>query len=246
VIVDRETMVVLDGAHRVTALRMLGCRYACAGLVDYMGPQIELGGWLRTISRPMDAEEAAEVAEKCGLDLIPIESVDRRDFGFPVLRLEGGSAYLLVPASDTFQGHEVLGRFEQGLKVSGHELGYESDLHTGGPAENAPCTVIQPPSVRKEQVVETARSGRVMASKATRHTIPGRPVGVDVPLSLLRDRELDVEEANARLSSMMEGKAAETLPPGTTWRGRKYDETLLTFTENAEEQDRVLKTQPFF
>jgi hypothetical protein len=246
VIVDRETMVVLDGAHRVTALRMLGCRYACAALVDYMGPQIELGGWLRTINRPIDAVDAAEVAEKSGLDLIPLESVDRRDFGFPVLRLGTGGTYLLVPASDTFQGHEVLGRFERELRASGYELEYESGLHTGGPAENASCTVIQPPSVRKEQVVETVRSGRVMASKATRHTIPGRPVGVDVPLSLLRDRELDVEEANARLSSMMKRKATETLPPGTTWRGRKYDETLLTFTECADEQDRVLKTQPFF
>jgi hypothetical protein len=240
-------MVVLDGAHRVTALRMLGCRYACAALVDYMGPQIRLGGWLRTLSRPIDAAEAAEVAEKSGQDLIPLDDADQKEYSFPVLRLGEGRAYLLIPASDTYQGHEVLSRFERGLKASGFDLEYEADIQADlRPAEKAHCTLIQPPSVRKEQVVETARSGRVMASKATRHTIPERPVGVDVPLSLLMDSEIDVEEANARLSSMMERKATESLPPGTTWRGRRYYETLLTFTECADEQDRVLKTQPFF
>jgi hypothetical protein len=240
-------MVVLDGAHRVTALRMLGCKYACAALVDYMGPQIRLGGWLRTLSRPIDAAGAAEVAAKSGLDLIPLEAADLKEYSFPVMRLGDGRAYLLIPASDTYQGHEVLSRFERGLKASGFEFEYEAEIYTDlRPTEKADCTVIQPPLVRKEQVVETARSGRVMASKATRHLIPERPVGVDVPLSLLMDSEIDVEEANARLSSMMERKATETLPPGTTWRGRRYDETLLTFTGCADEQDRVLKTQPFF
>ncbi|MBL7080751.1 ParB N-terminal domain-containing protein [Candidatus Bathyarchaeota archaeon] len=42
VIVGRESLVVLDGTHRVEALRNLGCRFMCVCLVDYMSPGIRV------------------------------------------------------------------------------------------------------------------------------------------------------------------------------------------------------------
>ncbi len=42
VIVDRESRVILDGHHRVTALRGLGCTLVPAYLVDYADPGIKV------------------------------------------------------------------------------------------------------------------------------------------------------------------------------------------------------------
>ena len=48
VIVDSNSLVILDGAHRVTALKSLGCRYTPVCLVDYYNQEIKLDRWCRT------------------------------------------------------------------------------------------------------------------------------------------------------------------------------------------------------
>lgn len=45
VIVDKETLVVLDGHHRVEALRKLGCRLIPVLLVNYFDPSIRVERW---------------------------------------------------------------------------------------------------------------------------------------------------------------------------------------------------------
>ena len=49
VIVDSETLVVLDGMHRVAAAGKLECQYIPVCLVDYKKPQIKIGGWYRLV-----------------------------------------------------------------------------------------------------------------------------------------------------------------------------------------------------
>ena len=50
VIVDKESFVVLDGMHRVAALKLLSCRRIPACLVNYKSPSISVGAWYRTIT----------------------------------------------------------------------------------------------------------------------------------------------------------------------------------------------------
>ena len=45
VMVDRSSMVILDGHHRVKALRLLGCHLTPAYLVDYRHPSITVTQW---------------------------------------------------------------------------------------------------------------------------------------------------------------------------------------------------------
>ena len=47
IIVDRETMIILDGHHRVEALRRLGARYVPAILVNYRDNGIKVRSWKR-------------------------------------------------------------------------------------------------------------------------------------------------------------------------------------------------------
>jgi len=232
VIVDRETLVVLDGTHRVTALRMLGCRYACAFLVDYREPEIGVDRWFRAFES-LDAAKASEAAVEMGLELIPLESPGSMDVSYPVLRLNDGSRYALAPRLDAARCYDALSRFERALGAMGYETAYDTERDAEEKlTRNAVSAILRPPTVRKEQVVNTTLLGRVLSCKATRHIIPRRPVGVDVPLRLLKEHELSVEEANLELAAMIEEKRTETLPPGTVWRGQRYDEELCVFTEH--------------
>lgn len=45
ILVDRETMIILDGHHRVEALKRLGARYIPAILVDYRGDGVKVSSW---------------------------------------------------------------------------------------------------------------------------------------------------------------------------------------------------------
>ncbi len=239
VVVDRETLIVLDGTHRVTALQMLGCRYACAFLVDYRGPEVLVDRWFRAISEPLDAAEAFEVSRRLGLELIPLEPSAHNNVSYPVLRLNDGSRYALAPRLDVEHCYDALRRFEMMLEAMGCETVYDTERDAEDKlTRNAVSAILQPPTIRKEQVVNTAMLGRVFSCKATRHIIPRRPVGVDVPLRLLKDHELSFEEANTELAALLERKRTETLPPGTIWRGQRYDEELCVFTEHDCEPTR--------
>ena len=44
ILVDRETLTVLDGHHRIEALRKLRCRKIPCLLIDYLSPRIEVRG----------------------------------------------------------------------------------------------------------------------------------------------------------------------------------------------------------
>ena len=83
--------------------------------------------------------------------------------------------------------------------------------------------------MEKRQVVETALQEKVFTPKATRHRLPARPVQVNVPLRLLRDQSISLEEENARLRRMLMERRLALYEPGAEWMGRTYDEALYVF-----------------
>lgn len=44
ILVDRETLTVLDGHHRIEALRRLGCKRIPCLLINYLSPRVDVGG----------------------------------------------------------------------------------------------------------------------------------------------------------------------------------------------------------
>src|SRR3989441_12907103 len=57
ILVADGTFVVLDGHHRVEALRSLGCRRIPAYLVDYSSEIVKLTAWPEGIASPVTNEE---------------------------------------------------------------------------------------------------------------------------------------------------------------------------------------------
>lgn len=237
VIVDKESMVVLDGTHRVNALRILGCKYVCVYFVDYSDPEIVVERWFRVIPEHLHKERVEEIAEGLGILLVPLDYFGVSDVSHPVLRLGDGCSFALAPRSDSLHCYDALRSFERRLEAMGYEMDY--DTETGADAKlirGAISAVLQPPVLGKEQVVSSAVQGHVLPCKATRHVIPGRPVGVDVPLILLKNHEFSLEEANAKLTALIERKTTEEMPPGTVWRGRRYDEHTRLFADRSDHE----------
>ena len=231
VIVDRESLVVLDGMHRVEALRSLGCRLTCACLVDYEDPRITLDRWCRVLRRPVGLEEFREKARELGASIATPSQGDEACCGVSLM-LGGGSYKLLPPEPGVLSTFEMMADIDAWLMERGVDVQYETER---GAVERldrgSASSVVCPPKIGKRHVIETAEAGRVLTYKATRHIVPARPLGVDVPLDLLKDRAIGVDEANRRLSEHLEAKSLRRVPPGRICWGRRYDETLYIFED---------------
>ena len=84
--------------------------------------------------------------------------------------------------------------------------------------------------VKKQEVIDLAIQNQVFTPKATRHKLPARPLSVNVPLSLLRNKDISLEKATQRLSRHLKKKTVKRQDQGAEWMGRKYDEVLYIFS----------------
>ena len=228
VIVGKESLVVLDGMHRVKALRNLGCRFMCVCLVDYTNPGITVDRWCRVVSSPIALEDF--ISRFGGLGEIS------RTVGYPsgeaslLLMLEEGYYEMAAHGEGIVSAFAMVASIESWLRKKGHAIRFETERDAAKMLERREVGfVLCSPAIERRHVLETVKSGRVFPPKATRHIVPARPFGVDVPLELLRDDVISVEEANRRLSKMLEAKSLRRVPPNYRWGSRRYEESVYLF-----------------
>jgi len=245
IIVDEKTLVVLDGMHRVAAAKELGFKYIPVCLVDYDNPNIGLYAWGRVV-RVKEAARAAykdpDSAERAirdslsllGYRLVRVASLEA---GREALARRELSALLVFPSGflgakaatrDIKLIYDGIKRVEQVLENRGFEVGYYTesdavDLVSKGEAVAA----LIPPTITKDEVRSVALRGEVFIHKATRHVIPARPLGIDVPLDWLTGR-YSLEEARKMLVDHLSRRKIKRLPPGTVL-DRRYEEELYVF-----------------
>lgn len=228
VIVDRDSLVVLDGMHRVEALRRLNCRFTCVCLVEYMSPEIKVDRWCRVGSTPIDI---TEFGSKFGEPevITEIGSIPSGGSSF-LVRLEDGYFQLSFSGLEVFSLLKQVASIETWLSENDIDVRYETETDAVGLIERREIGfVLCPPVIQKRHVVEAAMSGRMFIPKSTCHIVPARPIGVNVPLNLLRDKSKSIEAANRRLLEILRGKTLRKVSPGNRWRQRRYDEALYIF-----------------
>jgi hypothetical protein len=233
VIVDEGSHVVLDGMHRVAALRRLGCIRCPVCFVDYGNPTITVGCWYRAVKGAgMLGGVVAEV-ERIGFDVEQVTNIDEESIGvFPVLAaVKNLESDFLIHASfgDLKEAYEIVKAVEEGLKASSFEVLYETEddalrMLRGGVVD----AVLLTPRLTKGCIVSTALSGAVFSYKATRHVVPARPLHVDVPLSLLRG-DSGIDEVNEELRRRLERRRLRLVSAGNVFRGRRYEEAVYVF-----------------
>ncbi|MFX1509882.1 MAG: ABC transporter ATP-binding protein [Promethearchaeota archaeon] len=236
IIVDLKTNVVLDGMHRVAALKNLQCEIAPVCLVNYLNPAIELYAWYREFDGDSSFKSLlSEVSSKGRYKQLrrsskqAYEIVNARKAMAALA--SGKKAFLLTPLkSPTIK--EIYDKIVE-IEVIAQKMSFETVYSTEADAlaslqsEKHPVLIV--PSLTKEEVVESALQKILFAHKTTRHVVPARPLFTNVPLSWLKEKNL--EEANQKLFAYLKSKRIIKKEPGSVIDGRRYEEHTYLFTD---------------
>jgi len=238
VIVDEKSLVVLDGMHRVAALKMLNCRRVPVCLVDYKNPSIIVGAWYRTIAsiNKHSANEILEEIRNLGFnvkkgDVKSVEEIGKNSI-IAALKMRENSYLVCHVFENLKEAYDHIKMIEDRLKQSNLQVNYETEADSFRKLrEGKVDAILQTPRLSKEEIVKTALSGKVFVHKATRHVIPARPLNVNVPLKLLTLSSLSLEEVNEEFRRMLMEKKLKMMPAGSYIENRRYEEDVYLFED---------------
>ncbi|MCD6239946.1 ParB N-terminal domain-containing protein, partial [Candidatus Bathyarchaeota archaeon] len=228
VIVDKESFVVLDGMHRVAALKLLSCRRIPACLVNYKSPSISVGAWYRTITSANNYSIDKMLEEMSSLgfniervDLEPGYKIGKNDIVAAVKTRE--NTYLICHSFGNLkEAYDYIKLIENRLKQLNFKVNYDTEADSFKKLkEGIVDAILLTPKLSKDEIVKTALSGEVFAHKATRHIIPARPLYVNVPLGLLTSENLSLEQVNEEFRKMLMKKKLKMIPAGSFIENRR-------------------------
>lgn len=222
-----DSVMVLDGATRTTALRQLGYAAAPVQIVNYADPRVELHTWahvlhnvnlhsllraLRQIDglhlRPLDPNQAQQVAHQPGT-IGALLSSDGDAW-----ELDGGAtlleeARLLEAVFSCYVARATI-----------HRQPHDTPL---APAHLPTGTIAALyPRYTKLDLLELTHAGGIVPAGITRHVIPGRVLRLNVPLAQLKTSTL------AQQQTWFAAWVAERVAAG---RARLYTEPTWLFDE---------------
>jgi hypothetical protein len=232
-VVDQEDFVILDGMHRFKSLKLLKCRFVPCCLVDYDSAQIKVGSWWRVFV----VDEADSLAEKLLAEASlnyskrQVELATMNYDPQTIILTRNGTVFSLPNQLDPIQLAKTSVDLERAMGKRGRTVTYLPESLALQQLKSGEVNfVISVPIFTKQQIRECGLAGRLLPHKVTRHIMPSRPLGIDVPLPLLTDPEISSEEANRRLGELLAQMHIDRKPPGSTVDGRRYEEELLLFS----------------
>jgi hypothetical protein len=236
IIVDTETYVVLDGMHRVAALKSLNCKIAPVCLVDYQNPAIELYAWYREFEDSVSIEDflnqvsfEEELSHSQTSSMEAPKVVEKRDAMAALA--QGKTAFLLThsPSITIKEVYDKIAAIEAIAQRMGYEVIYstETDALLNLHSKQRPVLVVPP--LTKKEVVECALQNQLFAQKTTRHVVPARPLFTNVPIAWLKTTNL--ENANQQLYAHLNSKQILKKEPGSIIDGRRYEERAYLFSD---------------
>ncbi|MEX2739372.1 MAG: ParB N-terminal domain-containing protein [Candidatus Wukongarchaeota archaeon] len=244
-LVSKGSLAILDGNHRLEALKRMRARFFPACLLPYEDPLIEVKTWLRLV-KGVFPEDLIPIINRIAFPMVKIETIKRplaiNDFE-PFLMDSDFSFYVFTRSSiigikgrertDITFKLELLRVFELSLSQMGARLQYLEDDKLDELVENLGEReiLVLPQKATKEDIVKLARKDYLMPPKSTRHIVPVRPLNLAIPLSLLKDYSITLSYANRQLEKILKSKRVRRLPKNQVIRGRKYPEEILLFEE---------------
>jgi len=159
IIVDRETMVIIDGHHRVEAFKKLGFEKIPALLVDYRSLMITVNRWYYLV----DLESRKWKVYSPEVDEVLVTFIRR-----VVRRLRPGNYEVLLMhwRYITRIFHDNLREVYWILHDATRDLPFKKIPEDQYRSE---IPVIIPPPISKEYVLHVALDGKVFPPKSTRH-----------------------------------------------------------------------------
>lgn len=235
IMVDEKSLVVLDGMHRVAALKKLGCRRIPVCLVDYESPAVKVCSWYRTIKGAKPLELILAQAEQARSTLQQTKELENTIGVSPIVAaIKTQDKAFLIKAffKNLEEAYNIVKLIELRLKTVDFEVKYETESDALRKLQQCEVdAVLCTPKLTKSAIVETALSGRLFTYKATRHVFPARALNLNVPLNLLKDTKRPLNEVNAELRSMLQKRHLKRLPAGSIFKSKRYEEELYVFEE---------------
>ncbi len=181
IIVDKDSMVVLDGHHRISGLKLMGYNRIPAIMIDYCDNEdILLDTWYPNLS--VDPETVIQELKKEGMDIFEISSIDEY---LPKVRnreytaIIGNKHKLYVVQGDRDKIFKLI-RDKWLEHIKYHDDPYHCIENT-----NEGHTAIISWAYTKEEIVRAAKEGNIFLPKTTRHTLKYPPAKFNFPLSKL-------------------------------------------------------------
>ena len=225
IIADRITGTVLDGTHRLAAVKQLKCNFIPSALVDYSDPQITIERWFRQFS--------GSNLQNLENDLIRLDprkvSLDECEDGLSKRRwyatVEKPKSYLAFPVRgpDPYQMVQDSHRIEITARKQGARITYQDNKDMeAGELESLVMSTIK---LEKKEIIETVRKGKLFPPKSTRHLVPSRPLGGGVPIDWLQGS--DFSEVQSRYQEFIQSRKVKRLPEGSRIGSRRYLEEVF-------------------
>ena len=227
IIVDVDSLTVLDGMHRLAAFAALGVENAVCCSVDYASRAVSLRRWARiyTVVRgdPIpDAFRSSGLIRRAILAQA-LDDLEGREVGLAVLTSD--AAYLPEKNLDLQLAFETVHNFDRLAESKGWGRNFVPEDDIDVPLQSARNVVLLVRKLRKDDVVAAARSGKLFPCKTSMHLIDPRPVAVNFPIADLNGA------TSASLRKWLGGRREELLPPDSLYEGRRYKERLLLLNQ---------------
>lgn len=238
VVVDRKSLVVLDGMHRMAAARELGWRVIPVCLLDYNNLNVSVRCWYRLGNPRSNIERVTRAIEELGFSLKE-RSVD--DACALIEKREAMASiafaskyYSIHGVQETIKDvYDAINEIELKLSSEGYSIGYETESDARRKmASREAFFMLMVPTVSKEEVVKAALSGQIFSHKTTRHVLPLRPLFINLPFEWLY-RKSNLAKLNEKLVKHLSAKSFVRLPPGQIL-DRRYEEELYVFKEGPD------------
>jgi L-serine kinase (ADP) len=227
-VADFKTGVVLDGNHRLVALRQMNCRLAPVAFVDYKSPQIVVERWYRVI-RFAKLDDLQARLQGLGLNMryedpaTAAELLNRRRVA-AVIEDQARSLVFSPQSQDPLERFRTSFSVETFLRQTGLGVSY---LDKRPEIIQGDTLILSTIRLEKEEVVAVASSGRLYPPKSTRHLIPSRPLGIRVPIEWLAIDKPEI--AQAKLMEHLGKMKLRRTEKGSIVGSRKYEEEVFVF-----------------
>jgi hypothetical protein len=202
--------IVLDGMHRVAALKELECRDILVHMVNYEDENIILRSWdaiakkergLKDMILEFSSRRNTKI-EKCSGDIR--ETTYKRNCYFGFKWVDGSTSVITEKTGSSPDLDGIINMLEDCEKLldeNGVRLTYLADTISDAAFKHTKDSALMiRPRFTKEEVVSRTLSSKLFPRKTTRHIIPNRPLKVNVKISLLSE-DIDIEIKNRLLQA---------------------------------------------
>lgn len=216
-IVDDDTLVVLDGMHRLAALKNLDCKFVPCMTVKYVEEKIKISKWIRQVSgedKTIDISKVKNIISKY-IDHKKIINFEINDLRteFPKIKnildenlfFLWGKRLVFIENLNINLNINIIKEFDSMFKniryISLYELEKEFDERT---------IYYSGRKVTKQEVINYARSGKLFPIKTTKHILPYRITNLRIPLIVLSS--IEKEAAKQYLAENVKKRQFDIVP----------------------------------